>query len=212
MDSSRPGTRRPSRSSAPQIASATSRTISTIANVAVSCSNSGAAYRRLRISASISAPTMAATSTAPSTASANPHAESLACAAIASPIDHATYAPSIASEPCAKLTTRVTPKISVRPAATRKRLDADASPFSSWTASEAAVTRFPSSLGRSEPADGVVGRQVVLAVRVAPVDHHALAVAHGGLADVRAHRRLLVERTERDATEGRFDIQASKCA
>jgi hypothetical protein len=45
------------------------------------------------------------------------------------------------NEPCAKLTTRDTPKISVRPAAIRNSDDADARPFRSWTASDASGTR-----------------------------------------------------------------------
>ncbi len=44
------------------------------------------------------------------------------------------------SEPCAKLTTRVTPKISVSPAATRNSDDAAARPFSSCSAKETSVT------------------------------------------------------------------------
>ena len=51
------------------------------------------------------------------------------------------YAPSMYSEPCAKLTTRVTPKISVRPAATRNSADAPARPFRSWAKKEARDTR-----------------------------------------------------------------------
>ena len=45
------------------------------------------------------------------------------------------------SEPCAKLTMRVTPKISVRPAATRNSDDADARPLRNWSAKEAKVTK-----------------------------------------------------------------------
>jgi hypothetical protein len=41
------------------------------------------------------------------------------------------YAPSIINEPCAKLTTRVTPKISDSPAATRNSDDAPARPLNS---------------------------------------------------------------------------------
>ncbi len=45
------------------------------------------------------------------------------------------------SEPCAKLTMRVTPKINVNPAATRNSADADARPFNSWIVSDASVTQ-----------------------------------------------------------------------
>jgi hypothetical protein len=41
----------------------------------------------------------------------------------------ARYMPSMYSEPCAKLTIRLTPKMSERPAATRKRELAPARPF-----------------------------------------------------------------------------------
>ena len=51
-------------------------------------------------------------------------------------------------EPCAKLTIRVTPKISDRPTAIRKRVDAPASPFKSWTPREAIMQ------GRSGPVRG----------------------------------------------------------
>ncbi len=37
------------------------------------------------------------------------------------------------SEPCAKLTIRVTPKMSESPAAIRNSVEADASPFRNWT-------------------------------------------------------------------------------
>ncbi len=50
------------------------------------------------------------------------------------------YAPSMYSEPCAKLTTRVTPKISVSPAATRNSADEPARPFSSCAKKEASDT------------------------------------------------------------------------
>jgi hypothetical protein len=43
------------------------------------------------------------------------------------------------NEPCAKLTTRVTPKISVSPSATRNSSDALASPFRVWMRNEATL-------------------------------------------------------------------------
>ena len=64
---------------------------------------------------------------------------------------YAMYAPSMYSEPCAKLTTRVTPKISVRPAATRNSDDAPARPLRSWARREAKDTRR--QLPRSRAAE-----------------------------------------------------------
>ena len=61
-----------------------------------------------------------------------PRSRSGAAAERARRVDHARYAPSMYSEPCAKLTTRVTPKISVSPAATRNSAEAPARPLSSW--------------------------------------------------------------------------------
>ena len=85
------------------------------ANVAVSCRSSGAAYRRFSSSTSISAPMSATASAASSTPSQNDAAPRPNVAARSSPAAYAQYAPSMYSEPCAKLTMRVTPKISVRP-------------------------------------------------------------------------------------------------
>ena len=62
-------------------------------------------------------------------------------AARKSPKPYAQYAPSMYSEPCAKLTMRVTPKISVRPAATRNSAEADDRPFSNCSRNDASVTR-----------------------------------------------------------------------
>ena len=49
----------------------------------------------------------------------------------------ATYAPSMYSEPCAKLTMRVTPNTIVRPEAMMNRDEALARPFRNWTAMKA---------------------------------------------------------------------------
>src|SRR5205814_3860001 len=107
------------------------------------------------------------------------------------------------SEPCAKLTMRVTPKISVSPAATRNNADADARPFSSWIVSDASVTQKPRRSGarlfrRSNLANRVVVRQIVFAVRIGPIDHHAFAVLDGGASDECAHRRLVIDRAKSD--------------
>src|SRR5690348_11500071 len=96
------------------------------------------------------------------------------------------------SEPCAKLTIRVTPKISDRPADTRNSDEAAASPFRSWMTKEAKVT--PRSVGGPHLPDLLVARQRVLAVDEAPVGHDALAVLEPDAADIGAHGRLVVER------------------
>src|SRR4051794_8996312 len=119
---------------------------------------------------------------------------------------YAMNAPSMYSEPCAKLTMRVTPKISVKPAATRNSAEAPARPFNSWTKNEARDTagqvQFPEDAGpdagpkiasvrRPQLLHLVVGWQVILAVGVAPIHHHALAILHRRAAHVGAHRRLM---------------------
>src|SRR5215467_7961180 len=107
------------------------------------------------------------------------------------------------SEPCAKLTMRVTPKMSDNPAATRNSEDALARPLTNWMR-RAERVRAP-LLGRPVRPHPVVGRQIVRAARVLPVDHDALAVLHGDPPDVRAHRRLVIERAEGDLAERRVD-------
>src|SRR2546422_972026 len=118
------------------------------------------------------------------------------------------YAPSMYSEPCAKLTMRVTPKISVKPAATRNSADADARPFRSWIVKLLSVTR-DALLGRPHLADDVIVRLVVLPVGVFPVDHHTLAVLDCGATHVGAHRRLMVDRAECDLAERRVDVEVA---
>src|SRR5215471_5332820 len=107
------------------------------------------------------------------------------------------------SEPCAKLTMRVTPKMSDNPAATRNSEDALARPLTNWMRRAERVRA--SLLGGAVRPHPVVGRQIVGAARVLPVDHHALAVLHGDPPDVRAHRRLVIERAEGDLAERRID-------
>ena len=129
----KPGARGPSRSSAPQSASAASRTISTTPNVAVELQQLG----RRRRGASAAAPRSARRAPRPRArrAARRPRSRQRPAAqrcASASPSTR-RYAPSMYSEPCAKLTMRVTPKISVRPAATRNSADATARPLRSWT-------------------------------------------------------------------------------
>jgi hypothetical protein len=65
------------------------------------------------------------------------------------------YTPSMKNEPWAKLTMRVTPKISDSPAATRNSDDAPASPLSSWTMKAENV--IDQSAGRSFFTSASVG-------------------------------------------------------
>src|SRR5436190_22107091 len=93
---------------------------------------------------------------------------------------------------------RVTPKISDSPAPTRNNDEAPASPLSSWTTNPEISMGRPclrSCSGRgAQLLHIVVGRQVLRAVVVLVVDHRARAIAIGRLADIRAHRRLVIER------------------
>src|SRR5690242_12671708 len=100
--------------------------------------------------------------------------------------------PSMYSEPCAKFTIRVTPKMSDRPAATRNRVEALASPFRSWMTNEDTLL-----LGAELPHFRVA-RQVIRAVGVSPRRHHSLPVLHAGAAHVGAHGRLMVQSAELD--------------
>ena len=92
---------------------------------------------RFSSSASIAAPMSATASAASRTPPQNPSGPR--CSMETS--EYAMNAPSMYSDPCAKLTTRVTPKINVRPAATRNSADAPARPFRSWAKKEAKDTR-----------------------------------------------------------------------
>src|SRR5262245_37720617 len=104
----------------------------------------------------------------------------------------------------------------VSPDATRNSAEALASPFRNWMTREsmrqpahgrggarAAPTGMTvSGLSlRTQATDLVVGRQVVLAVGIAPVDHRATPVGEPELADEAAERRLMVDRAELDAAE-----------
>jgi hypothetical protein len=152
----KPGARGPRRSVAPNAARTASRTMSTTPKVAVSWSSSGAAYNRFSRTTSMSAP-MAATATAATiTPTQNDAPPRPNAPASSSPAAYARYAPSMNSEPCAKLTMRVTPKISVSPAATRKSADADDSPFKSCSRNDASVTAY--CCGRILRTSASVGR------------------------------------------------------
>src|SRR5688572_4231477 len=83
----------------------------------------------------------------------------------------AAYMPSMYSEPCAKLTMRLTPKISDSPAATRKSELAPASPLRNCRKTAEPLT--PAALFLPQFAANFLIRGLVLgAVGVAPVDHH----------------------------------------
>src|SRR5581483_2443835 len=106
------------------------------------------------------------------------------------------------SEPCAKLTTRVTPKISDSPEAIRNSVDALASPFRNCATKLATVL-----FGGTQLSHFGVARLHLRAVDVPEGGHDALAVLHGEASDVGAHRRLVVDRAIRDAAERRVDLQ-----
>src|SRR5690349_1249108 len=119
---------------------------------------------------------------------------------------------------------RVTPKMSDRPAPTRKSDEAPASPLSSWTTNpdrSMAVWR-PGCEGRRRSRPGrsgrrahllhfLVGGQVLGAVEVLVVDHGAGAVAVGGLADVGTHGGLVVEGAVGDLAERCQHLQPGEC-
>src|SRR5271170_7992989 len=106
---------------------------------------------------------------------------------------------------------RVTPKINDRPAPTRNRPDAPASPLSAWNRTPSRVMAGLSScrekpgwrsFRRAQLLCFRVGRQHRSAVDIFEVDHHRFAVLQRKLADEGAHGRLVVaaavnERAER---------------
>src|SRR6185503_2999412 len=193
----RPGARGPSRSSAPQAQSAKSLITSTRANVASSWSSSGARYSLRSKRNSTSNPQAPTAAAASGTLSQNP---TLA--------DSQTerYMPSMYSEPCAKLTMPLTPKISDSPDATRNSELAAASPLRNCRRTAAALKPAASLLPAC--ADVLVGGLYVGAVGVAPVHHRALAAFLRELADVCTHRRLVIERAPDDGTKRSLHFQA----
>src|SRR5512137_908957 len=114
------------------------------------------------------------------------------------------------SEPCAKLTTRVTPKISVNPALSRNSVEPYDRPATNWPKIRSTWNRAagqpPASLlrfGRAAPGGLGLRGQEVRPIGVAPVDHRSAAVAYAELADEGAHRRLVVDAAEHHRAEGR---------
>src|ERR1700722_3548116 len=114
---------------------------------------------------------------------------------------------------------RVTPKISDRPAPTRNRLDAPASPLSAWnrTASmlmtglswcrEKPVCR---SFRRAHLLCFRVGRQHRGAVDIFEIDHHRLAVFERELADEGTHGRLVVAAAVDERAERTVHLEAGE--
>src|SRR3990170_3752096 len=152
---------------------------------------------RLSRSISASSPTKPTAAAASGTLSQNP----------TRPESHtARYMPSMYSEPCAKLTMRLTPKISDSPAATRNSELAPASPFRNCSRTAASLNPAVSLLPQC--ADFLLGGLDFRPVNVAPVDHRAAAAFPGELADVGAHGRLVIERAPDDWAERRLHLQA----
>src|SRR5882672_3033941 len=135
-------------------------------------------------------------------------------------------------EPCAKLTMRVTPKISDRPTATRNSDEAPARPFSSWTARPAITALvlphgpgISACLPRHPGADWKVASRGTRSVRASQLGylgvrwkhgravdiaerlHHAAALVHRGCADESAHRRLVIRLAIGDRAERRVVLQ-----
>src|SRR5687768_8781196 len=117
----------------------------------------------------------------------------------------ATYMPSMNSEPWAKLTMRVTPKMSDSPAARRNSELAPASPFRNCSRTAEPLTGL--LLLRAQLADFLVSGLELRPVGVAPVDHHAPAVFLRKLADIGAHGRLVVDAAPHDRPERRLHLE-----
>src|SRR4051812_44758362 len=100
---------------------------------------------------------------------------------------------------------RLTPKMTVSPLATRKSEEALARPLSAWRTT---FSKVRWSALRAERAYHRIGRQVVLAVGIAPVGHGALAVLQHGAADESAHGGLVIEGAELHSTEDGAECQA----
>src|ERR1700754_4727747 len=105
---------------------------------------------------------------------------------------------------------RVTPKISDSPAPTRNSEEAPARPLRSWTTRPEKSMGCVRSIGRAQLLHLFVARQELRAVEIAVVDHHALATFVAGLADERAHRRLMVFGAIDELAERRLDLQAGE--
>src|SRR5271163_3266008 len=99
--------------------------------------------------------------------------------------------------PWAKLTTRVTPKITVSPAAVRNRVTDPARPVRNWMVMK--VIRwwrgwlFRTSPRRPHRPYLGVRRQIGRAVGIAPRRDHPLAVLQRRLADEGAKRSLVIQ-------------------
>src|SRR5690348_11830639 len=108
---------------------------------------------------------------------------------------------------------RVTPKTTERPTETRNRIAAELSPVRTCAMNCPMATSSPSPgsthrqtalvLGPHAP-HLVIRRQIVRAVVIGEVDHSALVVLQRNLADIHAHRGLMVNLTESDLTQRAF--------
>src|ERR1700759_5326269 len=115
------------------------------------------------------------------------------------------------------LMTRVTPKISDRPARTRNSPEALASPLSAWNRTDWRVMAGLSSC-REKPGRRSFRRTQLLylgvrrqhrgAVDIFEVDHHRLAVLERELADIGAHGRLVVAAAIDERAEGALHLEA----
>src|SRR5690606_32927987 len=125
---------------------------------------------RRRIASSITAPSTPTASAASRTDVQKPRAPPPSAGPSHCVSEYAAYSPIMNIEPCAKLTIRVTPKISDRPTAIRNSVDAPASPLSSWTAKPETMRRGPrDSVGGAQLAGLLGARQHRGAVDVAVV-------------------------------------------
>src|SRR5437762_2489068 len=100
---------------------------------------------------------------------------------------------------------RLTPKMTVNPLATRKSEEALARPLSAW---RTRLSKGARSALRAERAHHLVRGQVVLAVRIVPVGHGALAVLQHGATDEGTHGGLVIEGAELDGAEDGAEFEA----
>src|SRR5271165_2399258 len=113
------------------------------------------------------------------------------------------------------LMTRVTPKISDRPAPTKNSPEALASPLRAWNRTDWSVMAGLSSC-REKPGRRSFCRTQLLhlgirrqhrgAVDILEVDHNRLAILERELADIGAHGRLVVAAAKDERAERTIDF------
>src|SRR5688500_15814876 len=113
------------------------------------------------------------------------------------------------SDPCAKFTTRVTPKMSESPEAMRNSTIALARPESSWTTTIEGVRAAAALAAGAHLLHLVRGRKHLVAGYVLVVHHHADAALGVDLrgADPRAQCRLPVGRAVGDRPDRRLHLE-----